>query len=116
MLVERVGWSNRVQNLEFCRSFASCKEVRQEKNLPDRNNWQQRLLLAGGTGSLGCRVGRIKFLEEGVGPHNFSVQGARNQRVFFRSAGLGISDGYAIHFEGAPDGAFVIGFGFDEVG
>ena len=39
-----------------------------------------------------------------------------NERLTINLTGLGIGDRDVIHLEGAPDGALVVGFGFDEVG
>src|SRR6202158_50680 len=67
------------------------------------NKFLTRLLLAGVEG---------EFLRT----NHLSMQCAGNERFALDFAGLGISDGDAIDFERPPDGALVIGLGFDEVG
>src|SRR5260370_3996111 len=47
---------------------------------------------------------------------HLSMQRAGYECLALDFASLGISDGDAIDFEGPPDGALVIGLGFDEIG
>jgi len=48
--------------------------------------------------------------------NHLSMQCAGNECFALDFAGLGISDRDAIDFERPPDGALVIGLGFDEIG
>jgi hypothetical protein len=54
--------------------------------------------------------------KEVVCSHDLSVKSSRDQSFALDFAGLGIGDGDVVDFEGAAEGAFVIGFGFFEVG
>src|SRR5882762_6583107 len=81
----------------------------EQKNRPGRKRPGRqyctllKLLLAGVVGKLFC-------------PDHLAVQRAGNERLACRLSSLAIGDGNAIGFEGAPDGALVIGLGFGKVG
>ncbi len=81
----------------------------EQKNRPGRKRPGRqdctllKLLLAGVVGKLFC-------------PDYLAVQRAGNERLARRLSSLAVGDGDAIGFEGAPDGALVIGLGFGEVG
>src|SRR6202171_889795 len=54
--------------------------------------------------------------EEVLRSNHLTVQGAGNERLALDFAGLTIGDSDAVDFERAPDGALVVGLGFDEIG
>jgi len=68
------------------------------EEVPSRN-----LLLAGHEGEL-------------IRSDDLAMQRAGDERVALGLARLGIGNRHAIDFEGASNGAFVVGFGFHEVG
>ena len=54
--------------------------------------------------------------EEVFRAYDLAVKRSGDQRVAFDFAGFGVGDGDVIHVESAPERAFVVGFGFLEVG
>src|SRR5450432_54161 len=53
--------------------------------------------------------------EDSVGAYDLTVDRAGNQGLALDLAVFSVRDGNAIDFQCAPDRAFVVGFGFDEI-
>src|SRR5208283_2297919 len=65
---------------------------------------------------LAVGVGLVEGLEELLGADDLAVESAGNQGVALDEALLCAGDGDAVDFEGAAEGALVIGLGFGEIG
>ncbi len=65
---------------------------------------------------LAAGAGLFEVAEELIGADDLAVKGAGDQGVALNEAFFGTGDGDAVDFEGAAEGALVIGFGFGEIG
>src|SRR5260370_20975222 len=108
MLCERPGRGKSAVD-SVRRTGNQAGEGQRKKTGPDesaravRKSYPRQLLLA-------CVEG--EFLRT----DHLSMQRAGYECLALDFASLGISDGDAIDFKGPPDGALVIGLGFDEIG